>query len=93
MIALMATWKPDTMASITIRKLDNALKAKLRLRAARQGCSMEEAARDILRAALAERTRRPANLADAIRHRFEPLGGVDIALPPRETLRDPPFAR
>ena len=81
------------MASITIRKLDNALKAKLRLRAARQGCSMEEAARDILRAALAEKTRRPANLADAIRHRFEPLGGVDIALPPRETLRDPPFAR
>jgi antitoxin FitA len=48
---------------------------------------MEEAARDILRAALAEPTRRRANLAAAIRRRFEPSGGVEIAVPPRETLR------
>jgi antitoxin FitA len=89
MIALVAACRLDGMASITIRKLDNAVKARLRLRAARQGCSLEEEARDILRAALAERTRRPVNLADAIRRRFEPLGGVDVALPPR----DPPLAR
>jgi antitoxin FitA len=80
------------MASITIRRLDEALKAKLRLHAARQGRSMEDAVREILKAALAESSRRPANLADAIRRRFAPLGGVEVSLPPRETLRDPPFA-
>jgi plasmid stability protein len=80
------------MASITIRKLDDTLKARLRMHAARQGRSMEDAAREILRAALAD-TRRPANLADAIRRRFAPLGGVDLALPAREKLRDPPLAR
>lgn len=93
MIALMATLGRGEMASITIRKLDDALKARLRLHAARQGRSMEETARDILRAALAQTARRPTNLADAIRQRFASLGGVDIALPPREPLRDPPAAR
>lgn len=80
------------MASLTIRKLDNALKAKLRLHAARQGRSMEDAAREILKAALAQKTRRPRNLADAIRRRFAPFGGAEIALPPRDKLRDPPPA-
>jgi plasmid stability protein len=36
------------MASIIIRNLDDALKAKLRVRAARQGRSMEEEVRIIL---------------------------------------------
>jgi plasmid stability protein len=80
------------MASITIRKLDDALKAKLRLHAARQGRSMEEAAREILRIALAERARGPANMAEAIRRRFAPLGGVELTLPPRDMVRDPPSA-
>jgi phosphopantothenoylcysteine decarboxylase/phosphopantothenate--cysteine ligase len=39
------------MASLTIRKLDEALKAQLRLRAARSGRSMEEEIRTILAAA------------------------------------------
>jgi phosphopantothenoylcysteine decarboxylase/phosphopantothenate--cysteine ligase len=42
------------MASITIRGLDEALKAQLRLRAARNGRSMEDEARNVLRAAVAE---------------------------------------
>jgi phosphopantothenoylcysteine decarboxylase/phosphopantothenate--cysteine ligase len=41
------------MASITIRGLDEAFKAKLRLRAARNGRSMEDEARNVLRAAAA----------------------------------------
>jgi antitoxin FitA len=37
------------MASITIRNLEELLKARLRIRAATHGRSMEEEARDILR--------------------------------------------
>ena len=39
------------MASLTIRKLDEALKQRLRLRAAQNGRSMEDEARTILRRA------------------------------------------
>ena len=45
------------MASITIRNLEEPLKARLRIRAATHGRSMEEEARDILRNVL---TREPA---------------------------------
>jgi antitoxin FitA len=78
------------MASITIRNLDDALKRKLRLRAAERNLSMEEEARDILRNALAQEAVPPENLADAIRKLIEPLGGVELPLPPREPIRDPP---
>lgn len=78
------------MASITIRRLDDALKVRLRVRAARQGRSMEEEARQILKAGLtAESVQRP-NLADSIRRHIAPLGGVDLALPPRQPVRRPP---
>jgi antitoxin FitA len=40
------------MASIIIRDIDEKLKAKLRIQAARHGRSIEDEARDILRAAL-----------------------------------------
>lgn len=32
----------------------------------------------------------PVNLAEAIRARFAPLGGVELELPPREPMRDTP---
>lgn len=51
---------------------------------------MEEEARNILRAALAEEASTPTNLAEAIRRRFEPLGGVELELPTREPMREPP---
>ncbi len=78
------------MASITIRSLDEALKRKLRLRAAQRNRSMEDEARDILRTALAEGTTSRGNLADAMHRRFEPFGGVDLDLPPRGPMREPP---
>ena len=78
------------MASITIRNLDEAVKRKLRLRAAQRNRSMEDEARDILRAAVAEGSAPPRNLADIIRQRIEPLGGVDVPLPPRGPIREPP---
>jgi len=78
------------MASITIRNLDDRTKARLRLRAAHHRRSMEEEARKILRAALSEQPAAARNLADAIRRRFRPLGGVDLELPAREPAREPP---
>ena len=77
------------MASITIRNLDDGVKTRLRVRAANNGRSMEEEARNILREAV-EREAEPRNLAQAIRARFTPLGGVELDLPVREPMRDPP---
>jgi plasmid stability protein len=77
------------MASLTIRNLENATKESLRVRAAKHGRSMEEEARHILRSALAAASAEE-NLADAIRRRFAPLGGMELELPPREKGRDPP---
>jgi plasmid stability protein len=50
---------------------------------------MEEEAREILKAGLRSRSAPPLNLPDSIRKRFEPLVGVDVALPPREAVRRP----
>jgi antitoxin FitA len=78
------------MASITIRNLDERTKERLRVRAAQQGRSMEDEARNILRTAVAKDAATPRNLAQAIRNRFGPLGGVELALPAREPMREPP---
>jgi plasmid stability protein len=88
MIALIA-WA-EVMASITIRNLEDSLKRKLRVRAAQHGRSMEEEARQILRAGLSEKAPAPTNLYDAIRRRIAPLGGVDLDIPPREPMPEPP---
>jgi antitoxin FitA len=80
------------MASITIRNLDDALKRKLRLRAAHRNHSMEHEVRDILRAALGQEPEPAGNLADAMRRQIEPLGGVDLSLPSRGPMREPPSA-
>jgi len=78
------------MASVTIRNLDGTVKERLRVRAAQRGRSMEEEARRILQRALLDQPSEPENLYAAIRRRFEPLGGVEFELPPREKGRDPP---
>jgi plasmid stability protein len=72
------------LVSITIRNLDEQTKARLRVRAAHRKRSMEDEARNILRAALAEDATTPHNLAEAIRRRFRPLGGVALRLAARE---------
>ena len=77
------------MASLTVRNLDDPLKHRLRVRAAGNGRSMEEEVRVILRTVLTGPA--PAsNLADAIRARFRPLGGVELEIPPRDPMRNPP---
>ena len=77
------------MASMTIRNLGDKLKARLRVRAAQHGRSMEEEARDILQSALATEPTRNRSLVAAIRARIEPLGGVELEIAPREPMREP----
>jgi plasmid stability protein len=78
------------MATLTIRNLEEPLKGKLRVRAAEHGRSMEEEARHILRAALAEKPSGTTNLFEAIRRRVAPLGGVELKIPRRRSMREPP---
>ena len=78
------------MASITIRNLDDEVKTRLRTRAAGNGHSMEEEARLILAQAV-ERAPPPAKgLGTALHELFKPFGGVELELPPREPMREPP---
>ena len=77
------------MASITIRNLDDDVKTRLRIQASANGRSMEEEARLILREAV-ERKAGPTNLARAIRARFAPFGGVELEIPARQPMRQPP---
>lgn len=77
------------MASIIIRKLPESTKRRLRLRAARNGRSMEQEARELLEAGLAQPESEPKDLGEAIRRIFAPLGGVDLRIPPRGPMRDP----
>ena len=77
------------MASITIRNLDDSLKHRLRVQAAEHGRSMEEEAREILRRAVGK-TVTPGNLGEVIHRRFVALGGVELNLPPREPMPEPP---
>ena len=77
------------MASITIRNLDDGVKIRLRVRASANGRSMEEEARLILREAVEPKSG-PKNLAIAIRARFAPLCGVELKMPARQPMREPP---
>jgi plasmid stability protein len=78
------------MASITIRRLPENTKRRLRIRAARNGRSMEQEARELLETALAQTETKPQDIGEAIRKIFAPLGGVDLKIPPRRgAIRDP----
>lgn len=78
MIALIA------VAALSIRNLDDDVKARLRRRAAANGRSMESEVRAILAEAVNEGG--PADgLFGALLERFGELGGVELELPPRDT--------
>ena len=83
-------WEGAILASITVRNLDDGLKRRLRVRAAENGRSMEQEARDILRAALDGEAAPVRNLGTALHELFKPFGGVDLEIPPREPMREVP---
>lgn len=79
------------MSTLTIRNLDPAIKDRLRLRAARNGRSMEAETRAILTEAVVAPAPSPElSLYDRIRARIESVGGVGLDLPSRMPMREPP---
>ena len=79
------------MATLTIRNVEVTVKERLRVRAARNGRSMEAELRAIVTEAVNGQPARESNLADAIRRRFAPFGGVDDLAPhPPVTAGEPP---
>ena len=76
-------------STLMIRKVDPVLKERLRVRAARNGRSMEAELRQILGDALAQDESREPNLAEAIRRRFAPFGGVKLERHPPVAIRKP----
>lgn len=79
----------DCVASIVIRNLHERTKRKLKIRAATNGRSMEQEAREILKSALAQTSKRKGNIAERIREIFSPIGGVEMERLPREAMPDP----
>ena len=77
------------MANITIRNLDDDVMARLRVRAAEHHRSMEEEVRIILRNAV-KQGRSTRSLAEIAGSHFGPENGVDLELPPRGPMREPP---
>ncbi|MCJ2005856.1 FitA-like ribbon-helix-helix domain-containing protein [Methylobacterium sp. J-092] len=77
-------------ATITIRNLDGRVKERLRIRAAMNGRSMEAEARSILAATLAVEAESTPDLAEAIRRRVAPFGGIDLEEHPAVTIAAPP---
>lgn len=51
---------------------------------------MEAEAREILKHALTRETSEGLDLAKAIRRHIDPIGGVDLVIPPRQPIRRPP---
>lgn len=78
------------MAMLTIRNLDDSLKAQLRIRAAQHGLSMEEEVRRILQQILSPQNPR-TGFGTRIHQRVTALtGGVDLSLPKRSLPRSAP---
>ena len=73
------------MPGLSVRKLDDETLSRLRVRAARNGVSMEEEARRILKEAVSA----PERLGDLALRIFGPGHGVDLELPER-TPHEPP---
>ncbi len=73
------------MANLSIRRLDDDIVAKLRIRAAERGVSMEEEVRRIIEQAVAP----PARVGDLALELFGENGGIELDLierPPHEPV-------
>ncbi len=70
------------MGTLTVRGFDDTTKMRLRVRAARNGRSMEAEVRAILRDSLSEEAD-SGGIGSRIHSRFAVLGGVDLDLPSR----------
>ena len=87
------------MNVMTIRKLSDEVKHGLRLRAAENGHSMEEEARQILASAIVPAARsesgqaaKPKNFLLALRELIPPEARCELELPSRASNRPVPFS-
>ena len=80
------------LASLLIRNVDPALHARLKARAAAEGRSLEEEARELLRSAVARPPppKPDLNLADLALSLFGSERGVELEIPPRDAAQDRP---
>lgn len=78
------------MTPIIIRNLDKEMEQKLRIRAAENNRSMEEEVREILRSTLDATSSLEKNLGTKIHQMFMAVGGVELDIPPRQPMREPP---
>ncbi len=90
MLSLISLVNGLPMTAITIRNLDEGFKAQLRQQAARNGRSMEEEARQLLRQGLQASAAQPVRLTLLAQSFFGQANGVELELPPREAARDVP---
>lgn len=74
------------MAAISVRDLDDDVAARLRIRAAHHGRSMEAEVRAILTDTVAVAGAERPNLAQAIRESFTGLGEVEVEIPTRSDM-------
>jgi plasmid stability protein len=73
------------MASLSVRRIDDRVFEKLRVRAAEHGVSMEEEVRQIIQRAVAA----PQRLGELAVRCFGPANGVELELPPRSPHEPP----
>jgi len=78
------------VTDITIVNIDDNIKNLLQQRASRNGRSLEEEAKEILRLALIENQKPPVNIVSMIEKRFAHLGDFELGEIKREPMRPAP---
>lgn len=78
------------MSSLTVRNLDESVKNSLRVRAARNGRSMEEEVRQILQNIVAPEQAGQVSFAERVNSRFAGLNVDSLPIPARQLARTPP---
>ncbi len=79
------------MATLTVRKLDDDVKRRLRVRAAGRGLSLEEEVRRVLADSVPAPSHKGSHLVDAIAAIVDPIGGIELDIPPRRSERERPM--
>jgi len=78
------------VTDITISNIDDNIKNLLQQRASKNGRSLEEEAKEILRQALIENQKPPGNIVSMIEKRFAHLGEIELGEVKREPMRTAP---
>ena len=79
------------LASITVRNLDESVKNSLRIRAARNGWSMEQEVRQILQQTVAPDLAGQVTFAKRVNQRFAGLKVTTLPVRQRQVARTPPM--